>query len=66
MGTEIKYFKAMLNKQRELIIGINNAIEKDGFRPSPTEQLYIKYIQSQGLETFKKVERLERSLNSRN
>ncbi|MEP7111382.1 MAG: hypothetical protein ABI760_25525 [Ferruginibacter sp.] len=31
--------KEYVDKKGELIIGINNAIEKDGFRPSESQQV---------------------------
>ena len=44
----INELKEYVDKQRELIIGINNAIENDGFRPSKSQQATINYICQQG------------------
>ncbi len=51
--------KEYVGKQRDLIIGINNAIEKDGFIPSETQQTIINYICQQGRWAFKEIERLD-------
>ena len=51
--------KEYVDKQRELIIGINNAIEIDGFRPSESQQETINYICQQGKFGLKEIERLE-------
>lgn len=63
MKQEIEYrineLKEYVDKQRELIIGINNAIENDGFRPSESQQATINYICQQGKSGLKEIERLE-------
>ena len=55
----INELKEYVDKQRELIIGINNAIENDGFIPSESQQLTIDYICQQGKWVLKEIERLE-------
>ena len=55
----IKELKEYVDKQRELIIGINNAIENDGFVPSESQQVTIDYICQQGKFGLKEIERLE-------
>lgn len=55
----INELKEYVDKQRELIIGINNAIENDGFIPSESQQLTIDYICQQGKCDLKEIERLE-------
>ncbi|WP_332027533.1 hypothetical protein [Kaistella sp.] len=55
----INELKEYVDKQRELIIGINNAIENDGFRPSESQQATINYICQQGKWGLKEIERLE-------
>ncbi len=55
----IKELKEYVDKQRELIIGINNAIEKDVFQPSESQQATINYICQQGRLGLKEIERLE-------
>ena len=62
----INELKEYVDKQRELIIGINNAIENDGFVPSESQQVTIDYICQQGKFGLKEIERLEglkRSMN---
>lgn len=54
--TELKEY---VDKQRELVIGINNAIEKDGFKPSQAQYATIDYICQQGRYGIKEIERLE-------
>ena len=56
---KINELKEYVDKQRELIIGINNAIENDGFRPSKSQQATINYICQQGKSGLKEIERLE-------
>ncbi|MBL7694844.1 MAG: hypothetical protein JNK91_08355 [Ferruginibacter sp.] len=56
----INELKEYVDKQRELIIGINNAIENDGFRPSASQQVTIDYICQQGRWGMKEIERLEK------
>lgn len=56
----INELKEYVDKQRELIIGINNAIEKDGFRPSASQKLTIDYICQQGKWGLKEIEKLEK------
>jgi hypothetical protein len=55
----INELKEYVDKQRELIIGINNAIENDGFVPSESQQVTIDYICQQGKFRLKEIERLE-------
>lgn len=55
----INELKEYVDKQRELIIGINNAIENDGFVPSESQQVTIDYICQQGKNGLKEIERLE-------
>ncbi|MEO6316767.1 MAG: hypothetical protein ABIU63_15150 [Chitinophagaceae bacterium] len=55
----IDELKEYVDKQRELIIGINNAIENDGFVPSESQQVTINYICQQGKFGLKEIERLE-------
>ena len=55
----INELKEYVDKQRELIIGINNAIKNDGFIPSESQQLTIDYICQQGKWVLKEIERLE-------
>lgn len=55
----INELKEYVDKQRELIIGINNAIENDGFRPSESQQITINYICQQGKWSLKEIERFE-------
>lgn len=55
----INELKGYVDKQRELIIGINNAIENDGFVPSESQQVTIDYICQQGKFGLKEIERLE-------
>lgn len=55
----INELKEYVDKQRELIIGINNAIENDGFVPSESQQVTIDYICQQGKFGLKEIERLE-------
>lgn len=55
----INELKEYVDKQRELIIGINNAIENDGFVPSESQQVTINYICQQGKLWLKEIERLE-------
>lgn len=51
----INELKEYVNKQRELIIGINNVIENDGFVPSQSQQVTIDYICQQGKFGLKKL-----------
>ncbi len=51
--------KEYVDTQRELIIGVNNAIENDGFVPSESQQVTINYICQQGKFGLKEIERLE-------
>ncbi len=55
----INELKEYVDKQRELIIGINNAIEIDGFRPSLSQQATINYICQQGKWGLMEIERLD-------
>jgi len=55
----INVLKEYVDKQREMIIGINNAIENDGFIPSKSQQVIIDYICQQGKNELKEIERLE-------
>lgn len=55
----INELKEYVDKQRELIIGINNAIENDGFVPSESQQVTIDYICQQGKFGLIEIERLE-------
>lgn len=51
--------KEYVDKQLELIVGINNAIENDGFRPSKSQQKTIDYICQQGRSFLIEIERLK-------
>ena len=55
----INELKEYVDKQTELIFGINNAIENDGFVPSESQQVTIDYICQQGKFGLKEIERLE-------
>ncbi|MDP2237475.1 MAG: hypothetical protein Q8J88_13670 [Bacteroidales bacterium] len=55
----INELKEYVDKQRELIIGINNAIENKGFVPSESQQVTIDYICQQGKFGLKEIQRLE-------
>jgi len=55
----INELKKYVDKQCELIIGINDAIEKDGFKPSQAQYATIDYICQQGRHSIKEIERLE-------
>ncbi|MBK8448733.1 MAG: hypothetical protein IPL42_01380 [Saprospiraceae bacterium] len=55
----INELKEYVDKQRELIIGINNAIENDGFVPSESQQVTIEHICQHGKFGLKEIERLE-------
>jgi len=55
----INELKEYVDKQRELIIGINNAIENEGFRPSKSQQATIDYICQRGKSGLKEIEKLE-------
>ncbi len=52
--------KVYVDKQRELIIGINDAIENDGFKPSSDQQVIIDYICNEGQTYLKEIERLKK------
>lgn len=58
--------KEYVEKQRELIIGINNAIENDGFVPSESQQVTIDYICQQGQLGLREIERLKKLRNGLN
>lgn len=60
IDNRITELKEYVEKQRELIIGINNAIENDGFVPSKSQQVTIDYICKQGQEGLKEIERLKK------
>jgi len=51
----INELKEYVDKQRDLIIGINTTIEKDGFRPSESQQVTINYICQQGKNGLKEI-----------
>lgn len=55
----INELKEYVDKQRELIIGINKAIESDGFCPSDGQWAAISYICEQGKRGLQELERLE-------
>ncbi len=55
----INELKEYVDKQRELIVGINNAIEKEGFRPSESQKATINYICQQGKRGLKEIERID-------
>lgn len=59
IDNRINELKDYIDKQRELIIGINNSIENDGFIPSESQQVTIDYICQQGKSGLKEIERLE-------
>ncbi len=54
----IEELKSYVDGHRELIVGLNNAIENDGFVPSKSQQVTIDYICQQGTEGMKEIERL--------
>jgi len=60
---KINELKEYVDKQRELIIGINSAIEKEGFSPSESQQATINYICQQGKWGLKEIEKLENLKN---
>lgn len=51
--------KELVEKQRLLIIGINNAIENDGFIPSLSQQQKIDYICEHGKNALKEIKKLD-------
>ena len=55
----IEEVKEHIDKYRELIIGINDAIENDDFQPSASQQVTIDYICQQGKSGWEEIERLE-------
>ncbi|MEI6139550.1 MAG: hypothetical protein WCP85_09810 [Mariniphaga sp.] len=57
--TRINELKEYVDKQRELIIGINNAIENEDFHPSISQQATLNYICQQGKWGLKEIEKLE-------
>lgn len=62
----INELKEYVDKQRELIIGINKAIENEGLLPSESQQATIDYICQQGkcgLKEIEKLEKFKRDLN---
>lgn len=59
IDNRINELKEYVDKQRELFIGNNNAIENDGFVPSEPQQATINYICHQGKWGLKEIERLE-------
>lgn len=61
----INELKEYIEKQRELIIGINNAIEYDGFVPSESQQNTIDYICQQGQLGLKGLKKLEDLRNNK-
>lgn len=56
----INELKEYIDKQRELITGINDAIENDGFKPTKDQQVIIDYICTQGRTYLGEIERLEK------
>ena len=54
----IRELKSYVNKQREVIIGINNEIENSEFKPSLNQQGTIDYICQQERIFIKEIERL--------
>ncbi len=59
IDNRIKELNEYLDKQRELIVGLNNTIENEGFVPSELQQVTIDYICQQGKFGLKEIERLE-------
>lgn len=66
IDNRITELKEYVEKQRELIIGINNAIENDGFIPSESQQVTIDYICQQGQLGLKEIDRLKKLKNGFN
>jgi uncharacterized coiled-coil protein SlyX len=60
----INELKEYVDKQRDLVIGINSAIEVEGFVPVESQQITIDYICQQGKWGLKEIVRLE-ELNKR-
>ena len=60
IDNRINELKEYVEKQRELIVGLNNAIENDGFIPSESQQVTIDYICQQGQLGLKEIERLNK------
>lgn len=58
--TRINELKEYVDKQRELVILLNNEIENNGFRPSSIQQAEINYICEQGRKSLIEIERLEK------
>ena len=56
----INELKVYVDKQRDLIKGINDAIEKDGFKPTQSQQVTIDYICNQGQTYLLEIERLKK------
>lgn len=68
MSTEIKHRIEQISRyvatQRELIIGINEAIENYSFVPSKAQEITINYICQQGRNGLREIERLKQLLKS--
>ncbi len=64
IASRIRELKNYVDKQRTLIIGINNAIENDNFRPNLSQQKVIDHICEQGKTTLKEIKRLEKLMNN--
>lgn len=60
MTQKIDNRKTELKKQRDLIIGLNNVIENDDFRPSESQKITIDYICQHGQFLLKEIERLKK------
>lgn len=58
IDNRINELKEYVDKQREQIIGINDAFENDGFQPSESQQTTIDYICQQGRNNMVEIERL--------
>jgi len=58
IDTSITKLKSSAEKQRELITGINDAIENDAFVPSESQQMTIDYICHQGQLILKEIKKL--------
>lgn len=61
----ITELKEIVDQQRVLINGINNAIEKENFSADEQQQKTIDYILEKGRSALKEIEKLE-ELNKKN
>ena len=56
----IQQLKKNVDKQRELIIGINHSIENEHFSPNEYQQSLIDYICIYGKQCITEIEKLEK------